>query len=58
VLLCQLLFSAGAVLIAHWVGAVAISKATARQLLHFLPNILGFVGTIYANIKVRAHGTT
>jgi solute carrier family 35 protein len=55
VLLAQLLFSAIAVLVAHWFGAVVISKATPRQLMHFLPVVGGFLGTIYANIKVLQH---
>lgn len=55
VLLMQLLFSAFSVLAAHYVGAVAIAKATPRQLLHFLPVVAGFLGTIYANIKVLQH---
>jgi GDP-mannose transporter len=55
VLLLQLLASAGAVLAAHGVGAVTITPATSRQLLHFLPVTIGFLGTIYANIKVLQH---
>lgn len=55
VLLSQLLFSALAVQVAHWAGAVAISKATPRQLMAFFPVIAGFLGTIYANIKVLQH---
>lgn len=55
VLLAQLVFSAAAVLLAHAFGAVAITKATPRQLMHFLPVVFGFLGTIYANIKVLQH---
>lgn len=55
VLLAQLIVSAGAVLVAHWCGAVTINKATPRQLMHFLPVVAGFLGTIYANIKVLQH---
>ena len=52
VLLGQLAFSVIAVLAAHMVGAVTIQPATTRQLIHFLPVVAGFLGTIYANIKV------
>ena len=55
VLLAQLVFSAAAVLAAHWVGAIAISPATNRQLMHFLPVVAAFLGTIYANMKVLQH---
>ncbi|KAI8462669.1 MAG: hypothetical protein J3K34DRAFT_527572 [Monoraphidium minutum] len=55
VLLAQLLFSCVSVLAAHWVGAVVIQPATTRQLMHFLPVVLGFLGTIYANMKVLQH---
>lgn len=55
VLLSQLLFSAFAVLAAHYAGAVTVAKATPRQLWHFLPVVAGFIGTIYANIKVLQH---
>lgn len=55
VLLAQLIFSAAAVMGAHLLGAVTITQATARQLMHFLPVVLGFLGTIYANIKVLQH---
>ncbi|GBF98757.1 hypothetical protein Rsub_11163 [Raphidocelis subcapitata] len=55
VLMLQTAFSAAAVAAAHAVGAVTVSRATRRQLLHFVPVVAGFVGTIYANIKVLQH---
>lgn len=54
-LLTQLLFSAGSVYLAHLLGVITIQKATNRQLLHFLPVVVGFIGTIYSNIKVLQH---
>lgn len=53
VLLCQLAFSAASVLAAHAVGAITIAKATPRQLTAFVPVVITFLGTIYANVKVR-----
>ncbi|KAI8464704.1 MAG: solute carrier protein [Monoraphidium minutum] len=55
ILLCQLITSAAAVLVAHWAGAVTVARATPRQLWHFVPVVAGFIGTIYANMKVLQH---
>ena len=55
VLLLQILSSAGAVAGAHLAGAVTIAPATTRELLHFLPIVAAFLGTIYANMKVLQH---
>jgi GDP-mannose transporter len=55
VLAAQTAFSAAAVAAAHAVGAVTVAPATRRQLAHFVPVVAGFVGTIYANIKVLQH---
>ena len=52
-LLAQLSFSAAFVLVGQGAGAIEIAPATQRQLLHFLPVVAGFLGTIYSNIKVR-----
>lgn len=54
-LLCQLVFSALAVGAAGQVGAVKIGWATPQQLLHFLPVVIGFIGTVYSNFKVLQH---
>lgn len=51
-LLAQLLFSALAVQAAHWAGALKLKRATSAELMHFVPVVAGFVGTIYANMKV------
>ncbi|GBF88510.1 hypothetical protein Rsub_01225 [Raphidocelis subcapitata] len=55
VLLLQILASASAVAGAHLAGAVTIAPATRRELLHFLPVVASFLGTIYANMKVLQH---
>lgn len=56
-LLSQVLFSTTAISIARFSGVLTLTKASTDQLLRFLPVVVAFLGTIYANMKVLQHST-
>lgn len=52
ILLCQLAFAAAAVQLAILSGYVPREPIKREQLLKFVPLVLGFMGTLFSNMKV------
>jgi hypothetical protein len=52
ILVCQLAFAAAAVQACKGVGWVARERITRDQFMRFVPLVLGFLGTLFSNIKV------
>lgn len=55
ILFLQLLFSAAVVLVGFVVGLIQHDALDYRKLKHFGPICVGFLGTIFANLKVLQH---